>query len=263
MSGGGDTPVRATWARLRSGAWGLRCEGTVATGDVVRAERRSGASALVRVGRVAWTGDGITLAEAGDEVREPRAEAAPRRRGGTRRAAPVEAPALVQAPEAAPEAPASAEPVLVSAWAALLARAAGTPEGDAARGAHYAVVEEVFGAAMSRSQIGPVAGEYGTRASEIMAREAGEAAARAHRALDALIAAGALLVAAQTGTPPVRGQGAPAPVEAAPAPVAEAPVQAAAEPPRAPAPGCKPWRRCLACAACAPDAIAPAGDVPF
>jgi len=119
VSGGGDTPVRATWARLRDGAWGLRCEDAVATGDVVRAERRSGASALVRVGRVAWTGDGITLAEAGDEVREPR--------GGTRRAAPVEAP-RVEAPrvEAAPApvqapAPVAAAPV----QAAEPARAAG------------------------------------------------------------------------------------------------------------------------------------------
>ena len=39
--------------------------------------------------------------------------------------------------------------------------------------------------------------------------------------------------------------------------------QAAAEPPRAA--GCRPWRRCLAsgCAACAPDAPAPADGVPF
>jgi hypothetical protein len=236
---GGEIPT-ATWARLRDGAWGLRVQGEARTGDTVRAVRASGASALVRVGRIVWSGEGVTLCTAGDEVREPRAEA-PRRRGGSRRAAPpVEAPV---------EAPASAEPVLVAAWTALLARAAGTSEGEAAARAHHALIEDAVGAAMLRSQIG---------AGEAMAREAGEAAARAHRALDALIAAGAVLCAAQTRSQQVRERGAPAP-----APVAESPVQAAAEPPRAA--GCRPWRRCLAsgCAACAPDAPAPADGVPF
>jgi hypothetical protein len=175
---GGEIPT-ATWARLRDGAWGLRVQGEARTGDTVRAVRASGASALVRVGRIVWSGEGVTLATAGEEVREPRAEAAPRRRGGSRRAAPVEAPALVVQAPAPVEAP-------VEATLALAVGRLGT-EARAARAEGRA--------------------------------DAGDLAAAAHRALDAWIAEAAPVEAAPASRgillAPVPAPVAEAPVQAA------------------------------------------------
>ncbi len=41
-----------TWSKLGNGAWGLRVQGSCQVGDVVRARRKNGALAVVRVGRV-------------------------------------------------------------------------------------------------------------------------------------------------------------------------------------------------------------------
>jgi hypothetical protein len=50
----------ATWARLKSGEWGLRGESLV-PGDAVRVTRKDGSSAVVVVGDIVWADHNSTL----------------------------------------------------------------------------------------------------------------------------------------------------------------------------------------------------------
>lgn len=50
-----------TYTRLRDGSWGLRGPGLVA-GNTVIVTRRSGAPKTEVVGKVLWSGDGVSLA---------------------------------------------------------------------------------------------------------------------------------------------------------------------------------------------------------
>ncbi len=55
--------VSATYSRLASGAWGIRCTGdvsTITTGSSVRVTKRDGRAASETVARVLWT-DGRAL----------------------------------------------------------------------------------------------------------------------------------------------------------------------------------------------------------
>ena len=53
----------ASWARLRDGSWGLRIEGAgLRAGDRVRARRKDGSDSIETIGRIAWTGEGVTVA---------------------------------------------------------------------------------------------------------------------------------------------------------------------------------------------------------
>jgi hypothetical protein len=64
--------VTATWARLRSGEWGLRVEGpTPRPGDSLEVRAKDGRTARATVGRVVWSDGQVSLATV---------ERAPRRR---------------------------------------------------------------------------------------------------------------------------------------------------------------------------------------
>lgn len=87
--------MKATPAKLRSGAWGARIQGTAKVGDVVQVTTSTGKSWQARVTEIVWSGSGVTLA-ATVELGRPlgtAGKAAPRsdyRRGsGAGSAAPV------------------------------------------------------------------------------------------------------------------------------------------------------------------------------
>lgn len=52
----------ATYAKLRSGEWGVRVSGKVSPDQTVTVTTRAGAKKTERISEVLWTGDGITLA---------------------------------------------------------------------------------------------------------------------------------------------------------------------------------------------------------
>lgn len=55
--------MKATYTKLRTGDWGLRIEGArVGEGTPVVVVKRSGERKSERVGRVVWSGNGVTLA---------------------------------------------------------------------------------------------------------------------------------------------------------------------------------------------------------
>ena len=55
------TTSTITYTKLRDGSWGLRGHGLTA-GATVRVTKRDGSSKTETVGRVLWTGDGVSLA---------------------------------------------------------------------------------------------------------------------------------------------------------------------------------------------------------
>jgi hypothetical protein len=55
--------VNATYTKLRDGSWGIRVTGTAKAGDVVTVTKRSGEAVNATVGRVVWTGNGVSLCE--------------------------------------------------------------------------------------------------------------------------------------------------------------------------------------------------------
>jgi hypothetical protein len=58
----------ATFTKLKSGDWGLRIQGDAASGQSVQVKRKDGTSESKTVGKVLWSGNGITLATiAGNE----------------------------------------------------------------------------------------------------------------------------------------------------------------------------------------------------
>lgn len=53
--------MNATFAKLRDGSWGLRVKGQVSSGQSVTVTKKSGGSEVKTVGRVLWSGDGVSL----------------------------------------------------------------------------------------------------------------------------------------------------------------------------------------------------------
>jgi hypothetical protein len=59
------------YARLRDGSWGIRADGVkIEPGRTVTVRKRDGTEQAETVGRVVWSGDGVTLASL--VAREPR-----------------------------------------------------------------------------------------------------------------------------------------------------------------------------------------------
>jgi hypothetical protein len=61
----------ATWTKLKSGEWGIRVEGKATAGQSVTVRKRDGSTSTVSVGKVIWTGNGVSLCTVGSERREP------------------------------------------------------------------------------------------------------------------------------------------------------------------------------------------------
>lgn len=58
--------TNATWTKLKKeNTWGLRIEGSVTEGEVVLVSRSNGSKSRETVGKIVWTGNGITLATLG------------------------------------------------------------------------------------------------------------------------------------------------------------------------------------------------------
>lgn len=51
-----------TYTKLRDGSWGLRAQGSLTAGQAVSVRKKDGSAKTETVGRILWTGDGITLA---------------------------------------------------------------------------------------------------------------------------------------------------------------------------------------------------------
>lgn len=56
-------PAKASWTKLKSGSYGLRIEGKAKPGDTIIVHRKDGSKSKEKIGRVVWTGNGVTLAE--------------------------------------------------------------------------------------------------------------------------------------------------------------------------------------------------------
>lgn len=52
----------ASFAKLRDGSWGLRIAGPAIEGSAVAVTKRDGTVSMETVGRVLWSGQGVTLA---------------------------------------------------------------------------------------------------------------------------------------------------------------------------------------------------------
>ncbi len=65
--------MTATYTKLKDGSWGIRVVGKVTTGQTVTVTKKSGESKQETVGKVLWTGDGITLATVSGSPSSPSA----------------------------------------------------------------------------------------------------------------------------------------------------------------------------------------------
>lgn len=54
--------MATTFTKLRDGSWGLRSTDTLVAGQSITVTKKSGESESKTVGRILWTGNGITLA---------------------------------------------------------------------------------------------------------------------------------------------------------------------------------------------------------
>lgn len=54
--------MAATYTKLRSGNWGVRCTDRVAVGDTVTVTKRDGGVKTETIAQIVWRGDGVTLA---------------------------------------------------------------------------------------------------------------------------------------------------------------------------------------------------------
>lgn len=61
--------MSATFAKLNSGAWGIRVQGPVAVGDRVLVTKKNNTTSLQTVVRVVWTGNGASLCEIAQSAR--------------------------------------------------------------------------------------------------------------------------------------------------------------------------------------------------
>jgi hypothetical protein len=74
--------MSATYTKLKSGEWGLRIEGTAKPGETVTVRKKSGEQETRTVGKVVWSGNGISLCTvAGAPAARPGSRR-PRSRGG-------------------------------------------------------------------------------------------------------------------------------------------------------------------------------------
>lgn len=62
---------KATFTKLRNGSWGLRVQGTVTIGATVETTTKAGKVERKTVGKVIWTGNGISLCEIAAEAQQP------------------------------------------------------------------------------------------------------------------------------------------------------------------------------------------------
>ena len=63
----------ATWTKLKSGEWGVRVEGKATAGQTVTVTKKSGETQTVTVGKVLWTGNGVSLCTVSGSSNEPTA----------------------------------------------------------------------------------------------------------------------------------------------------------------------------------------------
>ena len=59
--------MAATFTKLRDGSWGLRIEGSAKAGQTVTVTKKSGETSREVVGKIIWSGNGITLAKVGEK----------------------------------------------------------------------------------------------------------------------------------------------------------------------------------------------------
>ena len=50
-----------TWAKLKSGGWGVRVEGAAKAGQQVSATTAAGKTTVVTISQVVWAGNGVSL----------------------------------------------------------------------------------------------------------------------------------------------------------------------------------------------------------
>lgn len=53
--------LKATYKQLKNGAWGIRVGGIVLAGETITVTKRDGSSKVETIGRVLWTGDGVSI----------------------------------------------------------------------------------------------------------------------------------------------------------------------------------------------------------
>lgn len=53
--------MNATYTKLQSGEWGIRVTGTVSPGVTVPVSKKSGETKTETVGKVVWSGNGVSL----------------------------------------------------------------------------------------------------------------------------------------------------------------------------------------------------------
>lgn len=51
-----------TYTKLQNGNWGLRIQGSAQAGQMIAVVKKSGESKKEQVGKIVWTGNGVTLA---------------------------------------------------------------------------------------------------------------------------------------------------------------------------------------------------------
>ena len=57
--------MRATYTKLKSGAWGVRVTGSVAKGDRVTVTKKDGSTKIEIVEAVVWSGNGVSVCAIG------------------------------------------------------------------------------------------------------------------------------------------------------------------------------------------------------
>lgn len=57
-----DSNVTTTYTKLRDESWGIRAEGTLTAGQRVQVRKKSGEVKTETIGRIVWSGNGVTLA---------------------------------------------------------------------------------------------------------------------------------------------------------------------------------------------------------
>jgi hypothetical protein len=63
--------MATTYTKLRDGSWGIRTTEAVTAGQTVTVTKKGGETKQETVGRVLWTGDGITLATVVETAARP------------------------------------------------------------------------------------------------------------------------------------------------------------------------------------------------
>lgn len=59
--------MSASYTKLKSGEWGIRVEGTVSSGDTVSVKKKDGTTKVEKVGKIIWTGNGVSLCTVGEK----------------------------------------------------------------------------------------------------------------------------------------------------------------------------------------------------